>query len=137
MPSVSAIRGWRRCERGDVVVLVAVVEHAERPVPLARLPLAGKQLADLALREIEAGKQLPPDLMQPLQPRRQLGGRLQTVIRRHQKMIGANLPAVFGRACVLAAASSAAIQPAFGSQTLPASTIRLANGVSHWPSCCS
>ena len=58
-----------------VVVLIAVVKHAKRPVPLARFALAGEQLADFARRVVEAGEQLPPDLVQPLQLCRQIGRR--------------------------------------------------------------
>ena len=82
-------------QRVGIFLMIAMVVDAEWTDLLARLALAGEQSANFLLGEIEAGEQLPPHLVQALQPGGQLGGRFQAVICCDEKVVGTNLPSVF------------------------------------------
>ena len=130
----------------DVVVAIAMVEHAKRAsldVRRSARPQTSRGLPSRCSRSprtvaARSGRAAPAALP--------IGAGRQAVVRRHEKMIGANLPAVFDigvprrivrRLVPADFASSAATQPRFAIPILPASRIFTPYGVSHWPSRCS
>ena len=57
-----------RSEGCNVLVTIAVVEHTEWPHRQFRFRRAGEQATQFFVGKIEAGEELPPDLVEPFQP---------------------------------------------------------------------